>query len=130
MATQGAIVIDDSGAMRMVLGGILRRLGYAPVLEAGQGDQALALLQGAELPLLALVDWNMPVMNGLEFIVAVRADDRFNAMRLMVITSETELGQMANALDAGADEYLMKPFSEESLVSKLVMLGLPVSADS
>jgi two-component system chemotaxis response regulator CheY len=121
-----AMVIDDSMAMRMVLGDLLHNLGYPQVLDAADGHEALALLGASEVPLLALVDWNMPVMNGLEFIRAVRADTRYNAMRLMVITSETGLGQMTEALETGADEYLMKPFTQESLASKLDMLGLPV----
>ena len=131
MTDATAIVIDDSMAMRIVLGDMLRSLGYQQVLEATQGGEALTLLGGgAPPPLLALVDWNMPVMNGLEFIQAVRADDRFNNMRLLVITSETGISQMAQALEAGADEYLMKPFTQESLASKLEILGLPASERS
>lgn len=118
-----ALVIDDSRAMRMVLADLLRGQGFA-VDEAGQGEEALALLGQRGACDLALVDWNMPVMNGLEFIRSVRADNRFSGMRLLVITSETEVGQMVNALEAGADEYLMKPFTQESLASKLEMLGL------
>ncbi len=123
MSAPTALVIDDSRAMRMVIGGFLRDLGFI-VDEAGQGQEALGLLAKAEPRDVVLVDWNMPVMNGLEFIKAVRRDQRYSDTRLLVITSETEVGQMVNALSAGADEYLMKPFTDESLCSKLEMLGL------
>lgn len=123
MSAPTALVIDDSRAMRMVIGGFLRDLGYI-VDEAGQGQEALSLLSRGEPRDIVLVDWNMPVMNGLEFIKAVRSDPRYADTRLLVITSETEVGQMVNALSAGADEYLMKPFTDESLCSKLELLGL------
>lgn len=119
-----ALVIDDSRAMRLILGDLLHQLGYQ-TKEAGDGQQAITLLEGEEtIPSLALVDWNMPVMNGLEFIKAVRENRSYTDMKLLVVTSEAEVGQMVEALSAGADEYLMKPFSSEALVSKLQMMGL------
>lgn len=123
MKQRSALVIDDSRAMRMVLGGLLSELGYQ-VFEAENGAAGVAqLANNADLDVI-LVDWNMPVMNGLEFITAVRAKEQLNAVRLLVITSETEVGQMINALSAGADEYLMKPFTTDALLRKLEMLGL------
>lgn len=118
-----ALVIDDSRAMRMLIGDTLRGIGYA-VDEAENGSAAIFRLDDGVARDVALVDWNMPVMNGLDFIRLVRADSRFRHMRLLVITSETETGQVMSALAAGADEYLMKPFSRETLISKLEMLGL------
>ncbi|HEX6591217.1 MAG TPA: response regulator [Moraxellaceae bacterium] len=118
-----ALVIDDSRAMRLLLGDALRGIGYT-VDEAEDGSAAIFRLDDGTPRDIALVDWNMPVMNGLEFIRAVRADARFRSMRLLVITSETEAEQVVAALSAGADEYLMKPFSRETLISKLEMLGL------
>lgn len=118
-----ALVIDDSRAMRMLIGDTLRGIGYA-VDEAENGSAAIFRLDDGVTRDVALVDWNMPVMNGLDFIRLVRADARFRHMRLLVITSETETGQVMSALAAGADEYLMKPFSRETLISKLEMLGL------
>lgn len=121
--TRRALLIDDSRAMRMLLGSQVRALGFE-VLEAGDGSQALATLRDAGDIEVALVDWNMPVMNGLEFIRAVRALADFRHLCVIVITSETELSQMQAALDAGADEYLMKPFTRDSLGSKLELLGV------
>lgn len=118
-----ALVIDDSRAMRMLIGDTLRGIGYA-VDEAEDGSAAIFRLDDGVSRDVALVDWNMPVMNGLDFIRVVRSDSRFRHMRLLVITSETEAGQVMSALAAGADEYLMKPFSRETLISKLEMLGL------
>lgn len=118
-----ALLIDDSRAMRMLLGSQVRALGFE-VTEAGDGSEALAALEGAGDVDLALVDWNMPVMNGLEFIRAVRAHDDLRKLCIVVITSETELSQMQAALEAGANEYLMKPFTRDSLGSKLELLGV------
>ena len=109
--------------MRMILGKILRELHFE-VIEAGDGQQALTLLnQGEEVDLM-LVDWNMPVMNGYELLRAVRANALLSSVRIMMVTTETSMGQVGQALAAGADEYLMKPFTKELLVEKLALLGI------
>ena len=121
-----AIVVDDSRAMRMLMGRLLKDIGFE-VDEAGDGCQALVRLRErlAENPLqLALVDWNMPEMSGIELVEAVRADPAFAALRIVMVTTETELSQVTRALDAGADEYLMKPFTRDDVVGKLELLGL------
>jgi two-component system chemotaxis response regulator CheY len=120
-----ALVIDDSRTMRIVLRRQLEQLGYA-VLEAADGQQALEVLEahGDSLPVLATVDWNMPVMNGLEFVKAVRAEPGLRDLTLMMVTTEAEHGQIVRALAAGAHEYLIKPFTSDALVDKLDYLGL------
>lgn len=120
-----ALVIDDSRTMRMVLRRQLELLGYG-VLEAGDGQQALEVLaaHADAPPVLATVDWNMPVMNGLEFVKAVRADGNLRDVTLMMVTTESEHGQIVRALAAGAHEYLIKPFTSDALVDKLDYLGL------
>lgn len=120
-----ALVIDDSRTMRMVLRRQLELLGYG-VVEAGDGHQALEVLaaQADAPPVLATVDWNMPVMNGLEFVKAVRADPGLRDVTLMMVTTESEHGQIVRALAAGAHEYLIKPFTSDALVDKLDYLGL------
>ncbi|CUR62177.1 Response regulator containing a CheY-like receiver domain and a GGDEF domain [metagenome] len=120
-----ALVIDDSRTMRMVLRRQLELLGYG-VLEAGDGQQALEVLaaHADAPPVLATVDWNMPVMNGLEFVKAVRADPGLRDVTLMMVTTESEHGQIVRALAAGAHEYLIKPFTSDALVDKLDYLGL------
>ncbi|MGZ6741014.1 MAG: response regulator, partial [Nocardioides sp.] len=120
-----ALVLDDSRAMRMVLVRLLRDRGW-DVVEAGDGQQALDVMAGAPAPDLALIDWNMPVMNGLEFVRAVRKDPSYEQMTLVMVTTESEHGQVVKALAAGAHEYVFKPFTPEALLGKLSMLGLAV----
>lgn len=118
-----ALVIDDSRAMRTILGGILTDLGFA-VTDAEDGERALETLRRCGPFELALVDWNMPLMSGFDFVCVVRRDSEFDGMRLMMVTTETEIERMADALEAGADEYIMKPFSKEMLLEKLKLLGI------
>lgn len=118
-----AIVIDDSRAMRSLLKGILKGEGFDEILEAGDGQEALKRLAQADRPELALVDWNMPNMNGLEFIRHIRKDGSFQNMYIVMVTTEVEMHQVAAALEAGANEYLMKPFTEQGVREKLQLLG-------
>ncbi len=118
-----AMVIDDSRAMRMILARTLREVGYE-VCEAAHGKEALALLEQHHGEFsLVLVDWNMPEMNGLEFVRQVRSEPNWSGTTLMMVTTETELEQMMTALEAGADEYVMKPFTKEIITDKLRLLG-------
>jgi two-component system chemotaxis response regulator CheY len=105
---------------------MMRELGF-DVVEAAQGREALARLVDAAPIDLALVDWNMPEMNGLEFVLAARADARFAAIPIVMCTSETEMSQMVRALEAGASEYIMKPFTKDILRGKLELVGVPVA---
>ena len=118
-----ALVVDDSRAMRIIIGRVLKELGYE-VLEAGHGGEALERLKAAPGISLAMVDWNMPVMNGFELVTAVRADARWSELTLIMVTTESESSQVMKALDAGANEYVMKPFTVDILREKLAMLGL------
>ena len=119
-----ALIIDDSRAMRRIVATILDRAGFE-TMQAENGQHALELLDSTdELPQLACIDWNMPVMNGLEFVYAVRAQVRLRAMTLMMVTTESEHGQIVRALAAGAHEYLIKPFTAEAMHDKLQLLGM------
>lgn len=122
-----ALIVDDSRAIRRILSGMLTDIGFA-VAEASHGKEALAHLQAhadsASRPHLVLVDWNMPEMNGLELVQAVRRDQRFASIPLMMVTTETEMSQVLRALEAGAQEYVMKPFTKEVIEEKLRVLGL------
>jgi two-component system, chemotaxis family, chemotaxis protein CheY len=118
-----ARVVDDSRATRVILRNALEREGFS-VLEAGDGQQALDRLKESGALDLALVDWNMPVMTGYELICALRAQKNFDGMSIMMVTTESESSQVQRALDAGANEYVMKPFSAEILREKLLLLGL------
>lgn len=118
-----ALVIDDSRAVRLIIGKILRELSIE-VIEAANGREALELMTENPDVELVLVDWNMPEMNGLEYIRAVRSQPDYNPVRIMMVTSETEPEQVLRALDAGANEYLMKPFNKEVLIAKLTLLNI------
>lgn len=118
-----ALVIDDSRTMRMVLRRILQGCRFE-VLEAGDGQEALDVLRDHGSADVALVDYNMPRMDGLEFVRAVRRDATHRGLCLMMVTSESEAAKVASALAAGAHEYVMKPFTPEIIVEKLGILGL------
>ncbi|GAB3598480.1 chemotaxis response regulator CheY [Angustibacter peucedani] len=123
-----ALVIDDSRAMRRIVSRILVDLGYE-VVEAGDGKEALGVLEAGPLPDLACIDWNMPVMDGLTFVTHVRQRREWRDVTLMMVTTESEQSQIVRALAAGAHEYLIKPFTADALRDKLVLLGLvPVAA--
>ncbi len=121
--TKRALVIDDSRAMRTILTSILGELGYE-VEGAEDGECALEALKSGGQFDLALVDWNMPQMTGYDFVCQIRRDSRFADLRLVMVTTETEISRMSDALNAGADEYIMKPFSKDMLLEKLMLLGI------
>ena len=118
-----ALVVDDSKAMRMIVGRTVKGLGFE-VVEACHGLDALERLKDSGRFEVALVDWNMPEMNGYEFIRAVRADAAYSNMLLVMVTTEAEMSQVMRALEAGANEYIMKPFTREMIQEKLQLLGL------
>lgn len=122
-----ALVIDDSRAMRSILKGILTSLDFE-VTEAADGRQAIGILTEDKTFDIALVDWNLPVMDGLEIVTEIRKDSSHSGMRLLMVTTETEIERVTQALQAGADEYIMKPFDRNMLLDKLVILGIPVEA--
>jgi two-component system chemotaxis response regulator CheY len=121
-----ALVIDDSKATREILGDILAEIGFE-VVKARNGHEGLTALASLGKADLVLVDWLMPEMNGVDFIQAVRANAAYDAIPLMMVTTETEMPQVARALAAGANEYVMKPVTREMILEKLQLLGIPVA---
>ncbi len=119
------LVVDDSRVIRTIVGRALQELGFQPV-EASNGRDALEHLQKEDLPSVIMVDWNMPEMNGLDMVRTVRANPAWADVRLIMITSENELERVQTALEAGADEYIMKPFTKEMIQEKLDLLGVPI----
>lgn len=117
-----ALVVDDSRVMRSMLRRSLEKHGF-DVVEAENGRDALERLTLIRIPDLALVDWNMPEMTGIELVAELRRDPNYDAMLVMMVTTETEPEQVQRAMDAGANEYVMKPFSKEVLDDKLALLG-------
>jgi len=118
-----ALVIDDSRVVRTVIRNILTEIGVA-VAEAGNGREGLDQLEALPNVDVVLVDWNMPVMDGIEFIQAVRSQRAFDAVKIVMVTTETESEQVTRAMNAGANEYVMKPFTKDVLVAKLSMLDV------
>jgi len=118
-----ALVVDDSRAMRRILGRMLREIGYE-VSEAAHGREALQRLREMRGADVALVDWNMPEMDGYEFLRAVRSQPTYDGMRVMMVTTECGLDKVRTALDAGADDYIMKPFTMDVIREKLALLAV------
>jgi two-component system chemotaxis response regulator CheY len=118
-----ALVIDDSRTVRIIIGQILREIGIE-VLEAKNGVEALEQIKRNPDVELMLVDWNMPQMNGLDFIRVVRSNRDYDSVRILMVTSESQGEQVIEALKAGANEYLMKPFNKDVLLAKLNMLDV------
>lgn len=121
------MIVDDAVTARLKIHHLLNELGYTEVQLAESALQALDLfpiLQGLDL---LFVDWNMPEMSGLQLIKHVRSLPDYQATQIIMVTTETEMGYVIEALEAGANEYIMKPFSREMLRDKLQILGLSIA---
>ena len=124
-----ALVVDDSKTIRIIIKRILTDLGYE-AREAGNGLEALKVLEAeGDAIQFVLADWNMPEMNGLELVKSIRSNPARSTLKVIMVTTETEMDQMTAALDAGANEYVMKPFTKDILMEKLELVGiLPVAS--
>lgn len=119
-----ALVVDDSKAIRMIIGRTLKELGYE-VCEAANGREALDVMEAEKTAVnLVIADWNMPEVDGLELLTQLRRKPELSSLVIVMVTTETGMTQMATALEAGANEYVMKPFTREILVEKLQMAGI------
>jgi two-component system chemotaxis response regulator CheY len=116
------LVVDDSRVVRRIARGILETRGFA-IEEAEDGQKALEACRRA-MPHAILLDWNMPVMNGIEFLRALKAEFGDAAAPVVFCTTENEMSFIMEALGAGATEYIMKPFDAEILTSKFEQAGL------
>jgi two-component system chemotaxis response regulator CheY len=117
-----ALIVDDSSAMRSYLTRILVPQGFQ-CAHAGDGDEALQVL-GEDTDFdLVLLDWNMPMRDGLQTLKAIRKQSDYDNIRIMMVTTEIDQERILLALDTGANEYLMKPFTPEIVVAKLALLG-------
>lgn len=114
------LVVDDSKVIRKVACHILETLDFS-VEEAGDGSEALEIMK-QRVPDVILLDWNMPVMDGMEFLGAMRALDMKNRPKVIFCTTENDADHIQRAMDAGADEYIMKPFDRETLQSKIELV--------
>jgi two-component system chemotaxis response regulator CheY len=119
-----ALIVDDSRTMRMILKKQLTELGFEEIFEAGDGVQALELLEGISAPDVALVDWNMPNMTGIDLVAAVRKNAAWNVMKVVMVTTASDLVRVQAALGQGANEYVVKPFTPQTLSEKLLTIGV------
>jgi two-component system chemotaxis response regulator CheY len=116
-----ALVVDDSSTMRKLLKSILVGAGFQ-VVEAKCGPDALDCLKQSCAD-LALFDWNMPEMNGIELLEKVRSNRCYDNLKIMMVTTESEQSEVERALREGANEYIMKPFTRDSFLNKLQIIG-------
>jgi two-component system chemotaxis response regulator CheY len=121
------LTVDDSMAARKIVKNALDVLGYG-CLEAADGRQGLEVLEAHDGGVdLILLDWNMPVMNGMEMLRAVKADSRFTHIPVTMVTTEVERHKVVEAISAGAKNYVMKPFTQEELTGKILeSLGMGI----
>ncbi len=115
------LVVDDSKAIREIEKKYLEEMGFE-VLEAENGEEALKVIEENPDIKLILLDWHMPVMNGYEFLLKLRANPKWSDIKVMMVTTENQQRSIVDAIMAGANEYLMKPFDKEMLETKIKYL--------
>lgn len=111
-----ALVVDDSATMRRILMNILKTVGFEEVVQASDGSEAVASIDGHDFSLV-LMDWNMPNMNGLEALKAIRLKTK--DVPVFMVTTEAEQSRVLEALKAGANNYIIKPFKQDQVISKI-----------
>jgi two-component system, chemotaxis family, chemotaxis protein CheY len=116
-----ALTVDDSPTIRHIVAKTLKPLGFE-VFEAGDGFQALKAIEEHGKMELIVLDWNMPNMDGYEFLIEIRKREELADMKIMMLTTENQRHYIIKAIMAGANEYLMKPFSSDMLVEKVKLL--------
>ncbi len=117
------LVVDDSAAMRSLLRQMIKKMGHS-VTEAVNGKEALEQLNVHPDIGLILLDWNMPEMDGMQLLDALGAKRSKSRPRIIIVSTECEMGKIVQAMERGADEYIMKPFTKEILEEKLSILGI------
>ncbi len=113
------LLIDDSATMRRIQKTQLSNLGIGEVIEAGNGEEGLTVLADNMPVDLIMLDWNMPVMDGITFLKKVRENPSYKDVKIVMCTSESEKSRVLEALKAGANNYIVKPFTPEALKEKL-----------
>ncbi|MCD6472306.1 response regulator [Candidatus Aerophobetes bacterium] len=121
MAEKTILIVDDSITMRKILKHHLTQIGYSNIKEAPNGAEGLKKLEEEEINLI-ICDWNMPEMNGLQFLHTVRAIDNYQNIPIVMVTTVNTQDEVMAALKAGASSYITKPFSKEDLKTKINQL--------
>ncbi|MCG6551487.1 MAG: chemotaxis response regulator CheY [Candidatus Magnetominusculus sp. LBB02] len=112
------LVVDDFAMMRKIVKGVLAKLGMTNIEEAEDGEQAFKMLQAGNFEFL-ITDWNMPNVTGLELLKKVRADAKLKALPVILVTAEAEQSQIMEAIQAGVNNYVTKPFTPDTLKVKI-----------
>ena len=115
------ITVDDSSTMRRIIKNTLQKLGFETILEAGNGVEALEVMSKNKVDMV-VTDWNMPEMDGLTFVKAVRAKDEYKDLPILMITTEAAKEDILTALRSGVNNYVVKPFTPETLQEKVFKL--------
>ncbi|RME00946.1 MAG: response regulator [Calditrichaeota bacterium] len=112
------LAVDDSPTMRRIVANTLRRIGYDDIVEAANGKDALAKLYSEKIDFI-ITDWNMPEMDGLEFIQAIKSDDNYKELPILMITTRGVKDDILEAMKAGVSSYIVKPFTPQTLKEKI-----------
>ena len=121
------LVVDDSATMRRIIANTLKKLGYDDIAEAGDGSEALQQVSAGK-PDLILTDWNMPKMDGCEFVQKLRQNPEMGKVPVLMVTTQAEKADVVLALQAGVNDYVVKPFSPDTLKEKIECLVKRMSA--
>ncbi|MCC6464478.1 MAG: response regulator [Planctomycetes bacterium] len=114
------LVIDDSGTMRKIQKNVLTTLGVTEVVEAENGQEAILRMKEHQFDFkLVLCDWNMPIMDGITFLQKIRSVPQLKALPVVMVTTEGEKSKVVEAIQAGANGYIVKPFTPDSLKARL-----------
>jgi two-component system chemotaxis response regulator CheY len=112
------LIVDDFSTMRRIIKNLLRDLGFSNTHEADDGSTALPMLKGGDFDFL-VTDWNMPGMQGIDLLKAVRADDKLASLPVLMVTAESKRDQIVEAAQAGVNGYIVKPFTAQTLKEKI-----------
>lgn len=118
MADLKILAVDDSPTMRRIIINTLKRAGYEDVVEATDGKDAIAKLKVESINFV-ITDWNMPEMDGLEFVQTIRSSDQFKTLPVLMVTTRSVKDDIVDALKAGVNNYIVKPFTPETLKQKI-----------
>jgi len=116
------LVVDDSPTMRRIVVNTLKRLGYREIEEADHGQAGLDILNTVPDINFVITDWNMPVMDGLKFVQTLRTMDEFSKIPILMVTTRSVKDDIIEAMKAGVNNYVVKPFTPETMKAKIDMI--------
>lgn len=112
------LVVDDSKTMRVIVSRIIKELGYE-VGEASNGKEAIDILKSDQSYTLVMADWNMPEMNGYDMVLNIKNDETLKKIPIIMVTTENEISNVQKAIEAGASDFITKPFKKETIQEKI-----------